>query len=562
MIIKGNYSKKLPMNRISIKQTSSRNTKNDILYALISIYYYEQTLSLNNNKELIFSENKTYYFINPNWIIHFKKVYNYQMLSQILKPFKINNIPITYYNFEKNISSIKDYLSQNNFALKNDELEKNLMNNISAIQKKSNNLVYCPFCYIIDMKIKNIIQNYVFTGNRLNIYGQKVFAKNNYIYLNISNNIMSGNLNRNFIFISEYVLCFSSPEFLLNEKSFLLKSSFSDYLKYKNIDRFTLGKLPLKDENNNIIGEIMLILKNQTNNENKKLIPTNDNSREKIILKKEKEINNKGNELIKKDKNLIEKENNNNKENELIKKDKNLIEKENNLNEREKIISNKEKEINKKENELIKTNNAINEKEKNIKEREKKISNKEKEIINKENKLDKINKNLIEKENNLNEREKIISNKEKEINNKENELNKKNNELIEKEDNLNKREKMILQKENELIIIKNNLNEREEEINNKLKKNEDLLQSNKEPLKENIPIPIIPIEPDPISSYIKPTLIGLNDIEAAYFMNSTLQCLSQTPNLTNYFLKDSKRGRIINNNLAKENKNSLQLSPI
>ena len=45
-------------------------------------------------------------------------------------------------------------------------------------------------------------------------------------------------------------------------------------------------------------------------------------------------------------------------------------------------------------------------------------------------------------------------------------------------------------------------------------------------------------------------------------MNSTLQCLSQTEDLTNYFLKRSKERRIINNNLAKENKNSLQLSPI
>ena len=231
-MINDNHSKKIPMNRIVRKQASPTKIKNDILYALISIYYYEQTLSLNNNKELIFNENKTYYFINPNWIINFKKVYNYQMLSQILKPLKLNNLPITYYNFERNISSIKDYLSQNNFTLKNDELDKSLMNNISAFLRKSDNLVYCPYCYIIDMKIKNIFQNYAFPSNRLNICGQKVFAKNNFIYLNISNNIMSGNFNRNFIFISDHVLCFSSQEFLLNEKRFLLKFFFFFLLYY------------------------------------------------------------------------------------------------------------------------------------------------------------------------------------------------------------------------------------------------------------------------------------------------------------------------------------------
>ena len=295
-MINDNHSKKkIPINSISRKQASPKKIEKDILYALISIYYYEKTISLNNNKELIFNENKSYYFINPNWIINFKKVYNYQMLSQILKPLKLNNIPITYYNFERNISSIKDYLSQNNFTLKNDELEKSLMNNISAILRKSDNLVYCPYCYIVDMKIKNIFLNYVFQSNRLNICGQKVFAKNNFIYLNISNNIMSGNFNRNFIFISDHVLCFSSQELLLNEKRFLLKSSFSDYLKYKHIDKFSSDKMPLKDENNNTIGEIMLIPKNQTNNENKK---SNPNSAQKNPMENNsneqfKKINNK-----------------------------------------------------------------------------------------------------------------------------------------------------------------------------------------------------------------------------------------------------------------------------
>jgi hypothetical protein len=222
-MINDNYSKKKPINRIGNKQASPKKTKKDILYALISIYYYEQTLSLNNNKELIFSENNFYFFINPNWIINFKKVYNYQMLSQILKSMKLKDILISYYSFEKNMSSIKEYLSQNNFKLENNELDKSLMNNISAFLKKTDNLVYCPYCYIIDMKIKNIIQNYVFQGNKLNIYGQKVFAKNSFIYLNVDNNLMSGNLDRNFIFVSDYVLCFDSPESLLKEKGFLIK---------------------------------------------------------------------------------------------------------------------------------------------------------------------------------------------------------------------------------------------------------------------------------------------------------------------------------------------------
>ena len=65
----------------------------------------------------------------------------------------------------------------------------------------------------------------------------------------------------------------------------------------------------------------------------------------------------------------------------------------------------------------------------------------------------------------------------------------------------------------------------------------------------------------PINQYSKPTLIGLNNIGATCYMNSTLQCLSQTVALTNYFLNDKNKEKIINNNIAKEDKNALQLCP-
>ena len=43
-----------------------------------------------------------------------------------------------------------------------------------------------------------------------------------------------------------------------------------------------------------------------------------------------------------------------------------------------------------------------------------------------------------------------------------------------------------------------------------------------------------------IKIYKKPILIGLNNIGATCFMNSTLQCLSQTKSLTDYFLNEKK----------------------
>jgi hypothetical protein len=55
-----------------------------------------------------------------------------------------------------------------------------------------------------------------------------------------------------------------------------------------------------------------------------------------------------------------------------------------------------------------------------------------------------------------------------------------------------------------------------------------------------------------IATYEKPTLIGLNNIGSTCYKNSVLQCLSQTHDLTNYFLKPESQKNIIYNNIAKK----------
>ena len=60
---------------------------------------------------------------------------------------------------------------------------------------------------------------------------------------------------------------------------------------------------------------------------------------------------------------------------------------------------------------------------------------------------------------------------------------------------------------------------------------------------------------------ITPTLIGLDNIGATCFMNASLQCFSQTEQLTKYFLNENNKSRIIDNNIALNDKNELQLSP-
>ncbi len=77
----------------------------------------------------------------------------------------------------------------------------------------------------------------------------------------------------------------------------------------------------------------------------------------------------------------------------------------------------------------------------------------------------------------------------------------------------------------------------------------------------NIASPPTAPKEEPISTYNQPTLIGLDNIGATCFMNATLQCLSQTEPLSNYFLKEKNKNRIINNNYKLKDPNQLQLSP-
>ena len=131
---------------------------------------------------------------------------------------------------------------------------------------------------------------------------------------------------------------------------------------------------------------------------------------------------------------------------------------------------------------------------------------------------------------------------------KENEINNKISFLEDKEN--------LIEKENkELEIKKSQLGNLEKEI----EKNKRMIKNSKkiDELKN-----YLEIYKNPLEKYRIPPLIGLNNIGATCFMNSTLQCLSQTKELTTYFLIEENENKIINNNIAVVNKNALQLSPI
>ena len=243
-------------------------------------------------------------------------------------------------------------------------------------------------------------------------------------------------------------------------------------------------------------------------NISKKPIQKSDSTGSREILKKEEiiiynqEINN-----------IIENNKNNRNDNEQQKipntdKEKEILELNENID-----IKDKAKEISKeKSNEIISKLNVINggqifikpEKEKSQKENEElnnlkkdnlKLENEIKDMKNKLNIYNNQAKNLENEKKQITQQKIEISQKENNIKNKEHNLNIKNNQLIEKENKLKKKEKELIQRETK---IKN------EESKNKV------------------------------------VLIGLNNIGATCYMNATLQCLSNTRKLTEYFLNNYK----------------------
>jgi len=184
------------------------------------------------------------------------------------------------------------------------------------------------------------------------------------------------------------------------------------------------------------------------------------------------------------------------------------------------------------------------------------------------NKTQKIIINLKYK---IKENEFFISKNKNTFNINEEELNKKIKEVNKKEKEINNKIAFLEDKEN-LIEEENKKFELNKKLNNDLiLKNKQLEKeiSNKENIYNNFFNDNIlnlsgsrDNKEEPLNLYKKPTLVGLNNFGATCFMNSTLQCLSQTKGLTNYFLNGKNEENIIDNNIALKNKNDLQLSPV
>ena len=521
--------------------------------------FIEKNISFNS----IYSKQSNNNFFNNN-----KKIINFSK-NIVRNEYKANNkiIPIPMNNINKNENIDKEIIQCD------DNSNINIKNELNQKEKElQNQKILIEHLNYENSKLKeniNIIQN------RLQEESEK-HSNINKAYLNQIKDLENN--------IKEKERLFEAYKNSMEKEKEEIVLKYKNVLKEKEEEIKSLKQnIKLKEkeykEKTESIGE-----NNKLKEELNHLININEDIHRKLEIFKE-ENKNKNNEIT-----IL---NNKNKKYEIminqLKQEKEQLNKFNNNIQSKFSESNKENEVKNYFKEYNKQSQLINNYVNKIKELEKNIevlneklkeyqdysgyTEKKVDLINQEDDIRKRNSEIRRKEDEFNKKMNYLEDKEYQIEKDNEEINNqkiKINEII----NYNKK----LEKELNEIKIKYNQLLSNYESRNSIRKNDismessidadafiELLNKNKndkiknkykiEPKKDKKGKGIIKL------NYINPTLIGLDNIGATCFMNSTLQCLSQTEGLSNYFLNPQNKNKINNNNIALKNRNEHQLSP-
>ena len=475
------------------------------LKIMVYFYFYEKELIKKKYKEL-FSNNKIYYLINPNFIKEFKDFYDYNKIFNFLGNNDKEIKYINYSNLDKKIDYIMKLFSN---EFKNFKKFDN-KNEIAPILVKYFRIYYIEKGYLLPEKIKDMIEKCLYQLNNNDFKYEKIFAKENHICIQENLNIIVGILNRELIFFLKYIFSFKDKDILESELKIFNNYSILEYInlrkckdKYNNTTQILTRET---NEDNSYLGKFIISnYDNQSKNEiknNHNIINNNseeENSKShKEIMQLEKKINNykiqekeflnKLNILLEKIRNIEDE--NTNKSFEIEKLRKKISEKNENINNikmenndlkeenSKELKRNNEKElliIKEKNSNLMKNINELTEKNKQLKEKEKNYLNKIKELENKikgfkgKNNLEtNIEKELKEKLSNISKKEEEINIKLEKIKTEEKNIEDKNTkiQLVNEQLKKDKEENEIIKKEN------SNLNKKNEELIKQIKENE------------------------------------------------------------------------------------------
>lgn len=254
---------------VNLKENKTKFNK-DLLKIFIYIFYYEKSLS--EKKENIFNNEEKYCLINPQWLNDFKQYYNYEKLYKALYNNK-NNLKLDYTNLdEKVINIINDYINKDNLDFNKKELSQELtdIKNITCFLYNKFNIKFIYEGKIIPIKIMNLINKW---NNKIPIFPKELFFKrNNIIYIN-NLKIIIGNLNNENIYIPKYVFVYDSPDIFSEEKKKIIESeNIKDYIKIRKCDEKDYKIQDLKNEKNEEIGKLLILINHRKNCKGTKLI--------------------------------------------------------------------------------------------------------------------------------------------------------------------------------------------------------------------------------------------------------------------------------------------------
>ena len=569
--------KKLNENNEFKKQDNENLSENELINSpknMLTIST-DQGRSFNDdeemNKHLREQDNIIIEYENKNKKMENESKEKDDKLKDIQKELENKNNEII--NINKNLDERQNYIKELEYEnrekeneikkikLKNDEEYQKLNELLNKAKEENKNIKQ------INLKRKKKLEEQIKINDELKIHNNELINKIEELEKNNdeSNNIIE-ELKENNRIKEERI------KELENEKKVIMKNSnkMSQMKKKYNseIQRYK-DEIDKLVKENNILNQKCVLIENELKDVNKNEIINSDKKLQEKINDLEKSINNykEINNKLREKENEIKKLKNLNDEYQKIKESFNKSKEENkkikqiNIKMRKKLeeqykindelknnnseLNNKIKELENEKNEII---NKINNDSKN------KISQMKNEYDSKSQRyIDEINelKKIIKKRE-ANNNEQINDKKRRELDERENIIKMKENEINKKISFLEDKENLI-EKENKEIEIKRRELEKEIENNKRALKNSKKIDNSKNHLK---------IYKNPLDIYKNPPLIGLNNIGATCFMNSTLQCLSQTKELTFYFLKEENEKKIINNNIALVNKNAYQLSPI
>ena len=311
-------------------------------------------------------------------------------------------------------------------------------------------------------------------------------------------------------------------------------------------------KLVLKENDLNQRDEKLVLKENDLNQRGEQLdLKENDlNKRGEELVLKENDLNKRGEELdLKLGELKLKMQNLDTKEKQLDLKKENLDYKEEDINTKEEQLKKKDEEFNIK---CKKQEDLINEKNKELLEKNEIFINNENSLKQKESELDKKDEELKIKQTELEEKQSKFEKDKSELDEKQLKFEKEKSEIEEMQSKFKENQiefekqklefeesqSLLEERQSQLIENENKFTQEKLLQEKKLKQKEENLNKFKFSLEQEQKDFEVQKTKEELSKL--PNLVGLQNIGATCYMNATLQALSNTNSLTEYFIDKSK----------------------